>query len=370
MTSPVFASDALDPSESKQDVAELNLMTLIGCTDERGNAWHYVEALQGEESNHYPGFIPLADVKRRLFNWEPVKAQVAYLLPVQPDEANHADVVAFDGQYFRVVQGQQGRHGVLRGDNDYDLGVFRSGAMHPPYDITLIREAERLTGQILGCSSAGLLQKGARAWMEYSMPETLHDPKSGFSYRPNLLRADSMDGSIALTTALTINATVCMNTLTRNLLEASSAGRLVRRKHTRNVVSGDLADEQRALGILEQVDAEFVADLHKLIETPVTDAQVIEVLDIIKPLPDDEGRPLTMAQRWRDQWMSIYRDDPMANLWKGTAFGVVQADNTRRHHYDDRTSDDRWETNAWRTLTGKTAEADHRIVRALESVLA
>jgi phage/plasmid-like protein (TIGR03299 family) len=370
MTGPIMGGIAGDPYESNQDLNELNQFTLIGCTDVRGDAWHRRDDLQGSEDNHYPGHIPTADVLRKLFNWEPQRAEVAYLVPFTGQPVPDEPIVTLDGETFRLARTKQGRIGVLRGDTHYDLGVFRSGATHPPYQITLLREAERLTGSILGISTAGLLQEGARAWIEYSMPQTQHDSKSGLDYRPNLVRADSMDGSIALTTALTIEATVCMNTLTRNLLEASNAGRIVRRKHTRGIVAGNLDDERAALGILEQVDAEFLADLHRLIDTPVTEPQVIEVLDVIRPLPEDEGRAMTMTQDWRDEWMTVYREDPMAAQWKGTAFGVVQADNTFRHHYDPRRGGGRWETNTWRALTGKTAAADRRIVRALESVLA
>ena len=45
----------------------LNQRTLIGNVDQRGKAWHYRADQQGAEPNHYPGFIPLADIKRRLF---------------------------------------------------------------------------------------------------------------------------------------------------------------------------------------------------------------------------------------------------------------------------------------------------------------
>ena len=48
----------------------LNRNVLRGFTNSRGTAWHYSAAHQGDESNHYPGAIPVEDLKRRLFNWE------------------------------------------------------------------------------------------------------------------------------------------------------------------------------------------------------------------------------------------------------------------------------------------------------------
>lgn len=367
MTAPFMGGMAGDPYESKQDMGELNLMTLIGCTDERGDAWHRVEGLQGSEDNHYPGFIPEADVLRRLFGWQPRRAKVAYLVPVA--EYGRGVIRGADEQWYRVVETQEDRIGVLRDDNDYDLGVFKSGAQHPPYSVTLLREAERLTGTTLGISTAGCLQKGGVAWMEFSLPTACHDGKSGLSYRPNLLRADSMNGTISLTTAATIEATVCMNTLTRNLLEARQAGTIVRRKHTSGVVSRKMDDERAALGLLEVVDSEFLADLHTLIERPVSEKKRIELLDIMVPMAEDiTDRSRVMAQNKRDRIMAL-SSSPMVEPWVGTAFGEFQRYNTADHWLSTAKGTTQFERNQWRIISGKRAEADRNIVSALERVL-
>ena len=44
---------------SQESQEWLNNMTLIGFTDHREKAWHYQEALQGEEPNHYPEAVPV-----------------------------------------------------------------------------------------------------------------------------------------------------------------------------------------------------------------------------------------------------------------------------------------------------------------------
>lgn len=367
-----------DPYESKQDLGELNRWTLIGCTEQRGDAWHKMPGLQGVEDNHYPGHIPPADVLRRLFNWEPRRAKVAYLVPILDlqsyDDYSQAQTVTIDGARFKVVETQEGRHGVLRNDNDYDLGVFKSGAMHPPYQVTLMREAERLVGQTLGISTAGLLQKGGVAWVEYSMHEALHDPLSGLEYRPNLLRADSMNGNIALTTALTIEATVCMNTLTRNLLEAKQAGAITRRKHTQSIASRSLDDERAALGIVEQVDHEFLADLHTLIKREVTEKQRIEVMDIMVPLNDEMGeRAQKFATEKRDELQALSLD-PRVEPWLGTAFGEFQRYNTFSHWKPAPTNTSKgttvYERNTWKVISGERAKEDRTVIAAMDMVLA
>jgi hypothetical protein len=53
---------------SRETLQHLNTNTLIGNTDHRGTAWHDRVDLQTDEPNHYPGPIPIADVRRRLFH--------------------------------------------------------------------------------------------------------------------------------------------------------------------------------------------------------------------------------------------------------------------------------------------------------------
>jgi phage/plasmid-like protein (TIGR03299 family) len=350
---------------------DLQTNTLIGMTDQRGNAWHKRDDLRRLpdgttlEDNHYPGFIPVEDVNRRLFHWQPVKAPVAYLVPCGPDEA---DFITKAGVAVKVVESDAGRHGLLRSDNLYDLGTFKT-AQHQPYNVGLIEEAERLTGSILGVSSAGVLAKGGRAWVEFSLPETHHDSKSGFSYRANLVKADSLDGTMAKTTFRSINATVCDNTLSWNTLEAKKAGMLFRRKHTANF--GDLQDERDALGIIEQIDVEFTSELHAMIEREVTKKQVIQVLDVIMPVPEvKEGREFTRRMNRRDEWMSLYETSPMCAPWQGTAFGVFQTDNTFRHWFKQVNGEQsRAERNTYVALKGWQAKEDQKLIAALESVL-
>jgi phage/plasmid-like protein (TIGR03299 family) len=353
---------------TNESLRTLNTTTLIGMVEERGPAWHRRDDLQGDEDNHYPRFIPVKDVKRRLFNWQPNTVGVAYLVPAQMGQATDPmQLVVINDITYRVVPSQQGRVGVLRNDNDYDMGVFMGGVVHPPYQVSLIQRVEQLMGESLGISSAGLLARGARAWVEMSMPTTRHDERSGFDYRPNFLAATSMDGSLSHTDALTVTATVCDNTLKWNLLEARQAGRLFKRKHT-SLSMGDLQEERDVLGILEQVDEEFIRELHSLMEIELTRPQRIEVMDILLPLPSDEGRAYTLAENKRSQLLAL-DNDPMVSQWVGTALGELQRYNTYEHHYSNIKNTGRSERNMWRALNGKQAEADTAVIRAIEKVV-
>lgn len=353
---------------TNESMRDLQINTVIGMTEERGPAWHRRDDLlkDGEESNHYPRFIPVADVKRRIFGWEPNTVPVAYLVPCEVDKA---DYIRADGVAVRVVESKQGREGVLRGDNDYDMGVFMGGTIHPPYQETLIRDVEIMVGDQLGISSAGVLAKGARAWVETSLPETFHDDKSGFSYRPNVVKATSMDGSLANTTARTVTATVCDNTLSYNLLEAGRAGLLFKRKHT-SLSLADIQQERDALAIINDAQQEFERELHSMIETTVTDKKFSEFLFAYIPKVEDAGRAQTLSDNRREQFTEVYTSDPMCSPWKGTAWGVLQTANTIEHHYANVRGTGRSERNTWRVLNGKQAAADREVIKVLESVLA
>ena len=61
---------------SEETASWLNTMTLIGFTEQRGHAWHYRAAEQLTEPNHYPGPIPVEDVRRRLFGWRVAEGDV------------------------------------------------------------------------------------------------------------------------------------------------------------------------------------------------------------------------------------------------------------------------------------------------------
>jgi len=74
---------------SKESISWLNTNTLIGCTDKRGTAWHWRAQEQGEQSNHYPGAIPVEDVQDRLFGWQAESRRVAVELPAAVVDATH-----------------------------------------------------------------------------------------------------------------------------------------------------------------------------------------------------------------------------------------------------------------------------------------
>src|SRR3954451_87524 len=112
---------------SRETLQHLNTNTLIGNTDHRGTAWHYRAEHQGNESNHYPGPIPVTDVERRLFCWEAVSRPVAVEVPADLSTMPHVDDQGEPMRWSPVAD----RQAICRSDTHAVMGIFAAGyAMH------------------------------------------------------------------------------------------------------------------------------------------------------------------------------------------------------------------------------------------------
>ena len=81
-------------------------------TAHRGTAWHYRRDLQGEEPNHYPGPIPVADVARRLFDWQAESRPLAVERPADAMTMTHLDENGAPKRWVPV----EGRQAIVRSD--------------------------------------------------------------------------------------------------------------------------------------------------------------------------------------------------------------------------------------------------------------
>src|SRR3954466_13565707 len=100
---------------STETLLHLNPQTLIGDTDRRGKAWSYRAELQGDESNHYPGAVPVEDIRRRLLGWEAVPRRVAVELPAGPENFDH---IGDEGEFLRWSVMEE-RQAITRNDNNH-----------------------------------------------------------------------------------------------------------------------------------------------------------------------------------------------------------------------------------------------------------
>lgn len=330
---------------SRETSEWLNTRTLIGFTDKRGKAWHYRFEDQGEESNHYDGAIPVEDVLRRLFDFE-VWDTPLYVL----GDEGYAEV--------------PGRKAMVTSDTGDVLGIFKSGYQGHQYSEWLLDNVSIILDDDLGIGSAGLLRNRAQAWVSVEVPETITTPE-GVDFRPNLIACTSFDGSLATTYKRVIEAVVCDNTLAAGL---SESGQEFKVKHSKYSAM-KIRDARDALAVVHTMGTDFAAEVTRLTSWKVTDSEWNKLLDVMVPMPDDEGRARTMAMNKRDELDTLWRFDERAAQWSGTAYGVLAAYNTWNHHYAQVRGDStRFIRNMENVVTDRMVAKDNEVLTALAAV--
>ena len=328
----------------------LNTMTLIGDTETRGHAWHYRSADQGEESNHYPGAIPLDDVTRRLMDWEPIEAPL---------------YVGFGDERVLIPD----RKAIVANDDPLNVfGIFKEGYLIHSYAEWLLTNVSNLLDDTVHISSAGLLTNRSKAWVEISLSDV--HTVADFPFRPHLLAYTSVDGTLATTYKRAIQAVVCDNTL---FAAQQEKGQTLKLKHTK-YSRLKLENARDALGLIIATADDFSARVSELIDWKITDLQWSKFLDQMIPTQDDNGKSLskiavTKADTKRERIQTMWVSDSRCAPWKGTAFGALQTFNTWQHHERSVRGDTiRPERNMLEAINGKTAEADAEALRVLAVV--
>jgi phage/plasmid-like protein (TIGR03299 family) len=155
---------------------------------------------------------------------------------------------------------------------------------------------------------------------------------------------------------------VCDNTLAAGLGEG---GQVFKVKHSR--YSGlKIADAREALAIVHTMADDFAAEVANLTSQKVNKAAWNRVLDIVVPLPEDDGRGKTMAENKRSEIVNLYLHDDRCAPWQGTAYGVLQTFNTWNHHFASvKKGVPRFQRNMENVVTDKMANADAAILAAI-----
>jgi phage/plasmid-like protein (TIGR03299 family) len=333
---------------SAESLQWLNANVLIGYTDKRGHAWHYLASAQGAEPNHYPGPIPVEDVRRRLFYWRAKEAQVT------------ATVTDEDGVLSIV---DPSRKAIVRPDTGTILGVFKEGYKPHQFDEWLLDSVATLLDDELQIGSAGLLRGGAVAWVTIEVPENVVTPE-GVAFRPHLNAATSHDGTLATTFNRSISLPVCDNTLAAALADPHARLKV---KHSRYSVL-KLQDAKTALELVYQTADDFSQQIAALCAVKVSDREWAKCLDGLVPVPEQDGRGKTLAEGKREVLQRLWDHDSRVSPWRNTAFGVVQAANTAWHH-EWHARGNRVERNLLCALDGSVDKFDYATLATLAKVL-
>lgn len=338
---------------SQESMWWLNNRTLQGFTEKRGNAWHYMESEQGTEPNHYPLAIPVADVKRRLFSWEPVAGPAK-------------TTVRIDGHSYTLTDPNM--KALVHPDTHDFLGwVGKDYKIHDYSQWLIDNTKDILDVPELGIGSAGLLKGGAQAWVQIDMAETVEGP-GGIEHRPYFLSASSLDGQSSTLYKMGTRLVVCDNT--KAYAEREDTPQVKIRHRSRSL--GQLGTIRERLGVMYQMTDELNTELDGLLNTPVSDAQWEQFITatIGRERPTLAGSSQTRWDNRHDVYDEMYRTDPRAAQWTGTAFGALQAVSTVSQHESTTKGMGHAERHATNTVNGEWDKADAKAEKTLNLILA
>lgn len=322
--------------------------------------WWYDASLQGSESNLYDQAIPVGDVVRRLFSWQPVELPVYVAVP-----AGVEDMTALDGsgQMIKLVV-QPDRKAIAAGDTLEVLGMFKDGYRAHSYATWLLGNVSNLVGGNVGIGSAGFpVRTRAQAWVQVRTPDEIQTPE-GVTFLPHLLAYTSLDGTLATTYKMCSTVVVCDNTFAA--ARGQGRDRTTRIKHTRNS-NLRITDAQQALGLISEAAESFAETVRDLCAWDVTDLMFDRLLDKMIE-PGVTQRSQTMAASKRAQIVSLYRHDNRAATWAGTAFGALQAFDTYERHYATVRGASRPERQISGVIDGTYDALDDQVLKVLATV--
>lgn len=349
---------------SQETIDWLNNNVLVGFTEKRkspgnpdGVAWHYNKSYQGDESNHYTGAIPVEDVQRRLFSWEPV------MVPAQFEWNGITQVTKWAF--------------AINGDTGEVMGCHGEDYVAHSYNQWLISNVSSILDDELQIGSAALLRDGAVAFVTVEVPDNITTPE-GVKFRPYLCAVTSLNGSIATTYKRCVTNWVCDNTMSAGLAEV---GQEFKVKHTKNSLVR-LTDARNALSIVHDIADDFSAEVKRLCETEVSNKMWSEFLDGYKPIPEEDiamredksavilnKKAITQTQNVRDELNHMYHHDKRVSEWEGTAWGVLQAVNTYANHKSQTRGTIREERNMLSMVTGKFDIIDQEALTVLNTIV-
>ena len=331
---------------STESAKWLNSQILVGFTDTE-KPWWYQAEMQGDEPTIYSGAVPLEDVKRRIFDWEAVRCAIKVDIP------DRLDVLV--PKMYAIVNSKTGHVFKIASDNY---------VIHQYQDWLVKKVATLLDNGNLQIGSAGLLRKGAGAFVSVETPENVKT-RSGMKIKSKLLAASSHDSKLASTYKFVSTIVVCDNTLNWALAEKYSEP--YRMRHTANSL-GRLEDVRKSLDIVIAGSEGMLDFLDTLSEIKVSDSQWQEIVERLVPVPDP-SRPQVVA-RLKNKHLeldNLWRSDPRCAPWHGSGLGVFQAFNTHRNHVAGQDAS-RFDRNMSKTLSNTSLKEDKKILKVLREV--
>lgn len=173
---------------------------------------------------------------------------------------------------------------------------------------------------------AGLLQNGAVGWVQVQAPTV---EVAGDEIAPTITLASSHNGTLATSYRVGMHRFACSNQIASLRRRMDNVYKI---RHTLNSRM-QFGQAREVLGLMFKESEEFAAEVATLINTSVSDAQWVTIMNRMMPRPTGENVAPAAITRWENRWDAIsklYREDERVAPYRGTAWGAVQAFSTYR----------------------------------------
>lgn len=345
---------------------------LIGNTDKR-QGW--IGQTDGTLPT-YAGPIPVAEVQRRLFNWQAISVPTGNFIPVGVESLGEPGVMMLeDGSLARAIV-TPGKQGIVRSDDFTELGRHSASYGKHDYDEWMIQKVMVALQGAMEIWAALTMKNGAQAAVEIALDETMNDESTGLNFYPFMLARTSLDGSLATSYSVHTRVLECDNQFPSINGEAVRAGRQYKVKHTALSNTRDHTVGMReAMNVMDIQATEFKAFTALLTGIPTTRKNWVDVMDIIEP-PAPAGSSQVKATKTdnrRELLDSIYKGEgefgALSGDFSGTVFGGFQAANTYQQRGVGVRGTTRIERVYDRSIRGDLAASDAQVLAAFAKVL-
>lgn len=288
-------------------------------------AWHQ----RPDSPNVYPGGVPMEVVRDLLTSWTPEEI-----------ELYDADMKLISE--FKAIRRSDTREIFAVLGERYELHTYKDWLTDTVTDSIASDEDVII-------SSAGLLKKGAQAWVVVQRPMVAH-AHGGVEFWPFLTLSTSLDGSMSTQINKNNKVAVCDNTLE---IERGINTQFFFR-HVKG--SGNKLGEFRGIAAaLSQGETDFAREVNRLLDMKVDEKVWRTLVEMQVPIKEDDGpAKKTQSRRKRQELDTLYRVDERAASWTGTGYGALQAFNT-------------WEQHQSRLVNRTGKELDDRNLRAMRN---
>lgn len=335
--------------------------TLVGFADTRGTT---------PFGQNYPGAIPFADAEN-LLTFPVISVPVTIQVP-DTDKNGRAITKTVP------VTDPRGnaRQAYYRPDTGTTLGIHGTGHTAHPYTDFLLRRVSNVLGDSLVIGGVSLLRGGAAAFVQIESPDEVNI--GGEAFRPFISAFTSLDGTLATTYGYGSMRLMCANMIS-GLIREARKGANFKQKHTRHSLSNlNVENARQALEMINRETEIFATTVESLMAQKVTPTDWAAFLDVHVPLPavketkgGGPGRGYTMAESKREDLSRLFYRDERIGTATGTAWGVLQADNTwRLWESQVKGSVARHERNVGDLLGGRIESGDRLALANLDTAMA